>query len=58
MSDQTKAKRAYVWHIPSDRRAALNKERYEHMRRGREAKRAARKETTVNTTVEPTKDTQ
>ena len=54
MSDQTpssKPKRAYTWHIDESRRAALNKERYEHMRKGREAKRKA-----VNTPVEPTKD--
>ena len=36
-------KRTYVWKITPERKAELNKERTEHMRRGRDAAREARK---------------
>lgn len=56
MSDPNRNRREYKWAISEERRQELNRERYEHMRRGREAKRSERK--AVNTPVTEAKDSQ
>lgn len=54
MTTQAQPRRQYVFHISPERRAQLNRERYENMRRGREAKRAEQR--AVNTRTESQKD--